>query len=209
MKIKELDINGLDRKWFLIENYRELKRINKLFKFKKSKYPVVGYSYIDHDEGISMRILGNIKYENKEIVLDKKEIDERIDIIRYSEMEKLDVREIETDVLRKIKYIDDVEEEMDKYYDNNSVLALRKEHLLDEFRDPINPDDVQFLIVSKLYPNGEIIWGKLEDKEDDKYIAKVIVEPNQDYGIKLNDMIELKYVEREVYKGLVFIKKHF
>lgn len=209
MKIKELDINGLDRKWFLIENYRELKRLNKLFKFKKSRFPVVGYSYIDHDEGISMRILGNIKYENKSLVLDKKEIDDRLDIIRYSEMEKLNVREIEPDILRKIKYIDDVEEEMDKYYENNTVLSLRKEHILDECRDPLNPDDVQFLIVSKLYPNGEIIWGKLEDKDEDKYIAKIIVEPNQDYGIKENDMVELKYVEREVYKGLVFIKKHF
>ena len=204
-----MDISVLDRKWFLIENYREIKKLNKLFKFKKSKYPVVGYSYIDHDEGLSMRIIGNIKYINKELMLDKDEIDKRIDIIRYSEMEKLNVREIETDVLRKIKYIDDVEEEMDKFYDNNTVLELRKEHILDEYRDKINPDDVQFLIVSKLYPNGEIIWGKLEDKEDDKYIAKVIVAPNQDYGIKEGDLVELKYVEREVYKGLVFIKKHF
>lgn len=209
MKIKDLDISNLDRKWFLIENYRELKRINKLFNFKKSKYPVVGYSYIDHECGISMRILGNIKYENKELVLDRRNIDEMVNILRYSEMEFLDVQEIETDVLRKIKYVDEVEEDMDRYYANESVLSLRKDNLLNPYRDPVFPDDVQFLIVSKDYPNGEIIWGRLEDKSDDRYIVSVIVEPNQDYGIRLGDLVELKYVEREVYKGLVFIKKHF
>ena len=209
MKIKDMNIKDLDRKWFLIENPRELNRINKLFKFRRSKYPVVGYSYIDHEDGLSMRILGNVKFEDKVLMLDKKLIDERIDIIRLSEIKKLDIREIESDILRKIKYIDDVEEEMDKYYDNPSIIALRKENILDNFRDPFNPDDIQFLVISREYPNGEIIWGKLEDKEEDKYIAKVIVEPNQDYGIKLDDMVELKYVEREAYTGLVFIKKHF
>ena len=38
MVLGELTFRDLDRKWFLLENKKEIKRINRLFHYKKSKY---------------------------------------------------------------------------------------------------------------------------------------------------------------------------
>ena len=40
MLVENMTFRELDRKWFLLEKPKDIKRMNKLFHFKNKKYPV-------------------------------------------------------------------------------------------------------------------------------------------------------------------------
>lgn len=209
MMIKDLSFRELDRKWFLVENYKELKKINRLFRFKRTHYPIVGYTYIDHEAGISMRVLGTIEVIDGCANLNKKNIEERMDLLRYSEMEKLEVQLIDSDMVKNINYTDIVEEEMDGYYSlKDKIIEARKDTRLDDYRDPVLVDDVKFLIVDEKH-KAEFAWARIEDydKESDIFTCSLVTETKQDFDLSIDDKILLKYVERPKYTGLAYLKR--
>ena len=210
MLVENMTFRELDRKWFLLEKPKDIKRMNKLFHFKNKKYPVLVYSYIDHESGISMRVLGPIELKEKETYLNKKRIDKKLDIIRYSEMEKLELSPVEDYIAEHIHYTDLVKEEMESYYTPyESVLKTRASLELDPYRDPVVPDDVKFLVITPDHKK-EFLEGKIESYEEDKqyYIVIVLADPKQDFDLRAGDRVLLKYVDRPNYQGLAFMKKY-
>ncbi len=204
-----IPFRDLDRKWFLLENKKDIKRINKLFHLKKKGYPLLSFCYIDHEEGISLRILGTIEVENKIASLDQKYLDSHLDILRYSEMELLDLTPVPDELARKIKGTDTVIEEMNQYYDPyEKMLSTRQQQKLDESRDKIKVDNVKFLLLDRTHRN-EFVIGRIEEYQEEKdvYYAEVLTQPTQDFQVNIGDYVWLKYVDRPNYKGLAFMKK--
>ncbi len=209
MVLGELTFRDLDRKWFLLENKKEIKRINRLFHYKKSKYPLLCYCYIDHEAGISMRILGTIQVQNQEISLSKQQLEARMDILRYSEIESFHLTPVPDEIWQAISYTFDVIQEMDVYYtDKDGILASRQDTRLDPYRNPVLVDDVSFLIVDGTHP-AEMLEGRIcdYDAEFDRFCAEVLTEPEGEYPISVSSLVYLKYVDRPKYTGLAFLEK--
>ncbi len=209
MVVSEMSFRDLDRKWFLLERKQDIKRMNHLFHLKNKKYPILTYAYIDHEEGISLRILGTLTLQNDQVYLDKEQLDRRLDIIRYDEMTHLDLTPIKEEMISIITYHEQVEEEMDSYYaPYNTLLDTRNHTFLDASRDSIVPDEVRFLILNQNHQK-EILKARLESFEPstEYYYAQLLEEPQNDFDVHKNDRICLKYVDRPNYQGLAFIKK--
>ncbi len=209
MLAQEMTFRELDRKWFILEDEKDIKRMHRLFHLKNKKYPILVYSYIDHECGLSMRVLSTIEVEDKEAFLDKKRIDKRLDILRYSEMEKLHLTPVPHPLIKKIHYTDQVVEEMDSYYKEYPKVVLTRDEVgLDNYRDPVIPDNVKFLVITSDHKK-EFLEGKITDYDDEKqyYTVTVLENPKQDFDIQIGDSVLLKYVDRPNYRGLAFMKK--
>ena len=209
MVASSLMFRELDKKWFLLENKKDIKRMNKLFRLKKNKFPLLVYTYIDHEFGLSLRVIGTIEVEEGKASLDKKFIDNKLDIVRYSEIENLELSPVDEKIVKGIQYTDQVEEEMDGYYAPYvSMIETRGKRELDEYRDPIQPDNVQFLMIDREHQK-EFLEGRIEDydSEKDYYICTLLDDPRQDFDIEAGELVVLKFIDRPNYKGLAFIKK--
>lgn len=209
MIVNNMTFRDLDRKWFLLENIKDIKRINRLFRLKNKKNPILVYSYIDHEFGLSLRILGTIEVENNEAYLNKKLLDKRLDIIRYSEMENLEVSPILKSIIKRIRYTDQVEEEMDSYYaPYEAMLETRNQIEIDEYRDLVIPDNVKFLIINQDHKK-EFLVGRIDEYDDETKLYKCLLldDPKQEFEVGIGDIVLLKYVNRPNYQGLAFIKK--
>lgn len=209
MVLGELTFRELDRKWFLLENKKDIKRINRLFRYKKSKYPLLCYCYIDHEAGISMRILGTIQVQNQELLLSKQQLETRMDILRYSEIESFHLTALPDAYWKAISYTFDVVEEMDAYYkDKDGILASRQDVRLDPYRNPVLVDDVSFLIVDGTNP-AEMLEGRICDYDAnlDRFCVEVLTNPKGKYPVSASSLVYLKYVDRPKYTGLAFLEK--
>lgn len=209
MIVKELTFRELDRKWFLLENKKDIRRVQKLFHYKKNKFPILCYSFIDHEAGISMRILGTIQVENQEISISKEQVANRVDILRYSEIESFHVTLVPDSIICSISNTADVIGDMDSYYvGKESIIVTRKDTRLDPYRDSVLVDDVSFLIVDETH-HAEMLKGRICDynAEVDRFCVEVLTSPKEDYDISISSKVYLKYVERPKYTGLAFLSK--
>lgn len=209
MLVSHMNFRQLDRKWFLLENKKDIKRMNHLFHLKNKIYPVLVYAYIDHEFGLSLRIIGTIEVEDGKVFLDKKRIEKRLDIIRYSEMEKLDMTMVEDKIIPTIQFTNLIEEEMDSYYAlYEEILETRKKKELDEYRDTVMPDVVSFLMIDKNHKT-EFLEGRIEGYDDKKdiYICTLLDDPAQEFDLEAGDLVMLKLINRPNYTGLAFMKK--
>ncbi len=209
MVVENMTFRELDRKWFLLEKVKDIKRMNHLFHLKNKKYPILVYSYIDHEFGLSLRILGPIEVEEGKAFLNKKRLDKRLDIVRYSEMEKLELTPVDSKVAEQIENAIQVIEEMDSYYaPYEAIKSTREDEKLDSFRDEVVPDNIKFLMITPDHKK-EFLEGKIEDYDSEKgyYHCVLLKEPKQDFNLKEGDKVVLKYVDRPNYQGLAFIKK--
>lgn len=209
MVLGELTFRELDRKWFLLENKKDIRRVQRLFHYKKNKYPILCYCYIDHEAGISMRILGTIQVQDQEISLSKEQIETRMDILRYSEIEFFRLTPVPDSIVEVISYTSDVVHDMDTYYTGKeNILTTRQDVRLDPYRDSVLVDDVSFLIVDGTH-SAEMLKGRIcdYDAECDRFCVEVLTQPKEDYAISASSFVYLKYVDRPKYTGLAFLSK--
>lgn len=206
MKINNLSFRDIDRKWFCIENKEQIKKICKKLWLDKTDKPLLLYAFIEYEKGIRMRIVGNIYFENN-LEIDKEflEYDEFID---YDFFKEFDFIKIDDNIVSNIKYTKEIEEQMNKYYSNQDLIETRNIENIDNCRDKIIIDRINFLLINKNIKqenvNG-IIVGLNENKD---IICKILDKPKKDFKLKKGDLIILKYLERPKFKGLVYIGKY-
>lgn len=159
---------------------------------------IFAYGYIDKDCGLSFRCLYPASVEDDQWVAYEGGKDV-MSIIRAGALENafwcptgIDPAEFEP-----------LTGETDKYYTpSEAVLRLREEEFLDPIRHPLFPDDVQAYLVG---PNGkglEVVWLRLCDLNDGKVFAKLLNEPNNDWGIHEGDKLPLS-LSKDDQDGLV------
>lgn len=66
---------------------------------------------------------------------------------------------------------------------------MRQIDVLDEFRHPFFPDDIEvFFVGENVQP--ENMWLRLTRLEDKTFYEKLLDEPNQDVGFHMNDEMD-------------------
>ncbi len=159
MKLDKLSFRELDRKWFAISRKKDIKKVNKVLKQRFSDEPILGYLYIDHDNGMIIRIAGHVIKEKNDYLLEDEVIKKEL-TIPYDEKINFDITFLPEDVTKNIKGSTQIEIECQKFYENEAIINSRKEEILDNFRHEYYPDDVELLLVTK--EDEEFLWSRLE-----------------------------------------------
>lgn len=203
MKINGVLFRDFDRRWVGIENKKNCKKIAKKLKRKKLISPIFGYFFIDKDNGISLKIVGNFEKDNKnKIYINEDYLEDEL-VIDYEFMQKinLDVELIDEEIIKHIEGANIISNKIDSEYRNiNNFLETRNFKYLDKFRDERYPDDVETILENKEQEIDEYLYVTIEgimDKRPDLLIARLndSSEYNKDY-IE-GDYVAVKYYEDE------------
>jgi hypothetical protein len=153
---------------------------------------ILCYCYIDEEAGISFEYLSSYNFEEN-IILNN---------LRKDCMYKFRFRNILNDEFKvfngsstgiedidtKIKWI------IEGYDTNEDTKELRKYTIFDTFRVKGFPDDVEIFLARKGL-NAEKLYVKLYKEDGDRTFGKLLNEPYQNFGVHLNDIIEIFIVK--------------
>ena len=162
---------------------------------KELKNKFIGYFYIDPEDGVCVRIIGN--EDNKELI--KKLITEENVVINCESFENLEFTLYENNI-----ELYDLEKQMDEYYDDKELLELRNIKELDNLRGIYYPDDI-LLTLEFEDGDNEYIWGKLDGyiADVDKYIVYLLESSKYDFEIIGNEYAVCKYLKIENKEELI------
>lgn len=158
MQLDKLTFRELDQKWIAIDRKKDIKKINKRLKKKFSYEPIIGYIYIDHENGIGIRIGGHVIKENNHYSLEEEVVKEQLKI-EYNEKINFHVTILNDDIASAIKGSTQIEIDCQKYYEDQAINDSRKEEILDEFRHEYYPDDLEVLLTTN--KDEEFLWTRI------------------------------------------------
>ena len=183
-----------------ISQFKDLKDIPDFQKV--NNIPVLGYVYVDHDAGISLKVEGLCLLERvpesemetiSRFIRDSVSLKFRFDVIRLLDLHSLDENE------RNILSLP-VSPDWLQFYESPELNVVRNNESLDRCRAEGFFDDVFAIIPSKGILNDEeagntpeIVWVRLESYSDRDDVFKGILlnQPNQGSGLNKNDDVML------------------
>ena len=150
---------------------------------------IITYCYIDEECGISFEYLCPFNSEKMALFVNKdKDYSFKIRFGAVIDFEILIIDNDKTGDKEIDKWIDIINDNYDR---NEDIRELRNYSIFDSLRVKDYPDDIFFGLFKKGL-NGEGMYAKLWKKEGEKIYGKLLNEPNQNFGINKNDIIELK-----------------
>ena len=198
MKVCEFSFRELDRKWVGIESKKFCKKIAKKIKMRKLLCPIFGYFYIDKENGLSLRVLGNIERDGRnKLYLDNVLIFDEEKVVDYEFVSKFEIELLDEEVVKCIEGSTVIENKLDVHYKNiNNFLDTRNMEELDSFRNDAFVDDVQVLLKNKGEDPDELLWARIEgimDVKPDVLICKLLSSSyyNEEYSEDV--MVGIKY----------------
>lgn len=203
MKISKYKFRDIDKKWILIDRPKDIKKIKKKNKIDLSLDPVLGIIYIDHDMGLTIRILGNIYKENSEYLFLDKFINENIINIRIDKKNDFNITILNDKVVEGINNTLAINKQIDVYYSKKAIIESRKMEYLDIFRHKYFPDDIE--LYNKKDDDDEIIWGRIIDCSiNDKIVICELLDNSLiDEKYKEHTLVMAKYEETKNDEAIV------
>lgn len=203
MKISKYKFRDIDKKWILIDRPKDIKKIKKKNKIDLSLDPVLGIIYIDHDMGLTIRILGNIYKENSEYLFLDKFINENIINIRIDKKNDFNITILNDKVIEGINNTLAINKQIDVYYSKKAIIESRKMECLDIFRHKYFPDDIE--LYNKKDDDDEIIWGRIIDCSiNDKIVICELLDNSLiDEKYKEHTLVMAKYEETKNDEAIV------
>ena len=212
MKVCEFSFRELDRKWVGIESKKFCKKIAKKIKMRKLLCPIFGYFYIDKENGLSLRVLGNIERDGRnKLYLDNELIFDEEKVVDYEFVSKFEIELLDEEVVKCIEGSTVIENKLDVHYKNiNNFLDTRNMEELDSFRNDAFVDDVQVLLKNKGEDPDELLWARIEgimDVKPDVLICKLLSSSyyNEEYSEDV--MVGIKYFADEESLKIVGLLK--
>lgn len=205
MLIKDLGFREINQHFFLLQDKKDIKIVAKKI-HKKIENPILLFGFIDHEEGLSLRVLGPISYDKKELSIDTTFLEEEA-IIRYDFFEEFNVEKVTEKIANKIEGVNKIYAWVHKYDVTEAIEKCREDISLDAYRDLRLIDDVEFLLITKEGTQNDV-WGRIEGKSKEGLIeCKILDKPKKIFNLKEGDRIYIKYIEHPKYKGLALVKK--
>lgn len=201
-----------------IPRFKNLKNTPNFQKVKN--IPVLGYVYIDHDAGISLKVEGLYLSERvpesdmetiSRFIRDSVSLKFRFDIIRMLDLRILDENERNHLSLP-------ISPDWLQFYEDPELKIIRDCEAIDHLRAEGFFDDVSAILVhsdtSEVHtdtsntPKPEIVWVRLCEysKEDRQFQGILLNQPFHEIGIQKNDIVSLNPVRLE--NGLILIVEH-
>ena len=205
MKIKKYTFREIDRKWILIDSDNDIKKINKKNNLNLSLDPVLGIIYIDHEMGLTLRVLGNVYKDKNGYSFNEEFINEKVINIRLDKKVNFDITILNEKVINGIDNTPAIEKQVDVFYAKKSIVESRKMECLDTFRHKYFPDDIE--LYNKKDKDEEIIWGRIIDcsLNNNLVVCKLLDNSIIEKKYKENTLVIAKY-EKNKKEEYIIIK---
>lgn len=173
---------------------------------------VIGYFYVDHEEGISFRIHALCRTATgtlPEIVANFADHGEDC-VLRHDQFGKF--RLLSNDEANSLLLSDDErwfifeDQRWFIYYDPEKLHEIRNRSDLDQFRAPGYFDDVSAVLFREDEEHvPEVVWVRLEEMAEDgaAFQGTLLNEPDADFGVHEGDMITVRFAEHQEGRYLV------
>lgn len=187
--------------FIIIKNFKNYPFLSSLLQGFEGEN-LMGYAYIDHEEGITLDILKLFSENNGTLISGKDLIEDKTRaIVRFEHFSKTNFEIADSEIQQSLNvetpnYI--------KEYSRDDLAEFRKHEIYQKFSAEGFPDDITvFLIDQTGKHKTENIWVRIKyfDAEKEVGIAKLIVQPFQKLGVNKGDEILFKLVEA---KGMGF-----
>jgi len=167
MNLGEINFRDFDKRWVVFDNKKDIKNICKKLKLKDNEGIFLGYTYISHEDGFLIKIAGNIIKNDDEYSLNQDMIYKKTSI-PFSKKLKYHVMPVSENIIKNIRYTDQVEYHLESHYQKKSILESRKIENIDSFRHELYVDDVELVLNTK--KKKEYLWARIEDCSKEKLI---------------------------------------
>ncbi len=178
-------------KWVIAENNRYIDSLINMCDLKHfNSNSFIGYIYIDHMIGISLRVhvLCRIGSNEKPLIVTNMLDIGRDFILRYGTFDNVS--------LLSQEQIDDLslpaEPDWLVHYEPFKYSDIRERVELDQFRAPGYFDDVSVILISKNNEyTPEVVWVRLDEmmKGGVVFQGQLLNEPNADFGVHIGEII--------------------
>lgn len=177
----------------MIVNDRNLPVVKTMFEFKPTDNAILAVGYIDHTAGITFEVLclgeyrstGGINLSRGERTASFK--------IRYDGIDGVIVL---LDDACLPEFQDKIDMIRNGYQVNEAIQKSRNSFDFDDFRHPQFPDDVM-LYFCKEKGGIEGIWCRIETEIDGLPAARMMNEPNADFGVHRGDLVKFEWTKNE------------
>lgn len=193
MKYELKPINGesfrnLYRTFLFIQCPDLLKSISDTFEISEKDDGVFALGYIDHESGLSFRVIAAAHFEEDNFIIGPQKTDVMF-MFRAGSVADCKYVRFSSDEMDYVPYYEYVEIAMSYDKGNEKVVEMRDIEILDQFRHPEFPDDVEIYFVGEKIET-ENMWLRLTKIKDNKLFGKLLDEPMQNVGFHLGDEID-------------------
>ena len=188
MKLFDYSFRELEKKWVVVNKWKDIKRIGKKYKLELVDALVLIYLYVDHEKGLCGYLAGNLYHDSKELLQMEETYLDHMIILEDDILSKIKFQVIDDNLLNHLKDKDIIEKKIDiAYYNDTNIINARGEEQLDEWRNEANPDDIELLLITD--KKEEFIWGKLELFSKDRLICRLLDNSKNNEHYKKDDMV--------------------
>ena len=165
----------------------------------------VGYIYIDHEAGISLKIehlcWNLVSPGNEESLIPLEKLASLR--FRYNTLKTLSLKPLSTESIQRLGL--EPAPDWVRYYDSPDLKIIREFTWLDPFRAPGFFDDIMAILPGKDQEVPEIVWVRMFRYFPDTNWFKGILlnEPFRDYGIHRNDTVNVQTVGKPGEMSLI------
>lgn len=193
MNLGEINFREFDQKWIVFDKKKDIKKICKNLKLEDSEGLFLGYVYISHEDGMQIKIAGNIIKDDDEYSLNQDMIYKKTSI-PFSKNLKYHVMPVSKNIIKNIKYTDQIEYHFESHYQKKSILEARKIENIDSYRHETYIDDVELVLNSK--KKKEYLWARIEDcsKENLIFVCSLLDKSKYNKNYKENTLVLAKLV---------------
>lgn len=188
-KLEEADFRDLYHRVIFIKLTPQLESfLSEKIEFSDKDNGLLAYGYIDDEAGFSFSVLCAARIDGKKLLRgkynNKTNIIFRKGFLNHCEYLHLDSFDIDT------SDFDNLIATINKIYrcESEDTERMRKFTFFDNSRNKDFPDDIKVFLLNKNL-NPEQVWAKCWMITENELFAKLLNEPNHDFGIHAGDII--------------------
>ena len=193
--------------WVLVSEFRPYSRAlhEKINEIPDTSDSAVGYIYIDHEAGISLKIEHLCRNQSSPGADESSVCLENLVSLRfrYKTLKTLSLKLLSTECIQRLGLAP--VPDWARYYDSPDLRIIRNFTWLDPFRAPGFFDDIMAILPGKDKDVPEIVWVRLFRYYPDthRFHGILLNEPFRDYGIHRNDTIDVQTVGKPGEMNLI------
>ena len=152
-----------------------------------------GLGYVDYEAGLTVRIISPAHIENNHLIVggeNRKSMSLlRAEAIADNYFNSIDINEVDLSI-----YGIYPEQAMSYYEGCEKAVELRNIEILDQFRHPCFPDDVEIHFIGEKIET-ENMWLRLTKVKDKTFYGKLLDEPVQKLGIHIGEETSFNLIQ--------------
>lgn len=192
-QFKDANFREIERQFVYVRCPELLDSQKDLYEMSDKDDGFFGLGYVDHEAGLTVRIISPAYLENNQLIVGGESRDNmsllRAEIIAENYFSPIDINEIDLGL-----YGIYAEQAMSYYEDCEDVVELRKIDILDQFRHPFYPDDVEIHFIGEKIET-ENMWLRLTRVVDRTFYGTLLDEPVQKLGIHIGEETSFNIIQ--------------